>query len=259
MKHFLLITTLQCFFILCCGQIFSICPKETLKIAEKIWRNECRGTQEGLTCWNEGENFGSFGIGHFIWYHKDHQSVFQQTFPDLLVFLQIKGIVLPPWLTNCQGCPWTSRENFKLNFSSPEMCSLRQLLFDTRDLQAEFIALRLDKAIPKIAEKLPNPEKSNFLIVYSHLANHPNGLYAMIDYLNFKGEGTSPSEGYNGQGWGLLQVIQRISVDSDDVIRDFIQEAKAVLIQRVNNSPPERNEKRWLQGWLNRIDTYANF
>jgi hypothetical protein len=30
-----------------------------------------------------------------------------------------------------------------------------------------------------------------------------------------------------------------------------------VLTRRVANSPVERNEKRWLSGWRNRVLTYA--
>ena len=34
----------------------------------KIWQNESGATVSGLTHWNEGEEFPSLGIGHFIWY-----------------------------------------------------------------------------------------------------------------------------------------------------------------------------------------------
>ena len=35
------------------------------------------------------------------------------------------------------------------------------------------------------------------------------------------------------------------------------ESAKKVLTKRVRNSPPARNESRWLPGWLNRINTYV--
>ena len=38
---------------------------------------------------------------------------------------------------------------------------------------------------------------------------------------------------------------------------EFSNSAKAVLTRRVNNAP--RNERRWLQGWYNRVDTYKTF
>ena len=44
--------------------------------------------------------------------------------------------------------------------------------------------------------------------------------------------------------------------DSISPVNDFAKAAKLVLVQRVENSPPERRESSWLQGWLNRIDSY---
>ncbi|PYK40467.1 MAG: hypothetical protein DME60_07965, partial [Verrucomicrobia bacterium] len=48
----------------------SLTHSEALVIGKRIWQNECNGTVAGLTSWNEGENFASLGIGHFIWYPK---------------------------------------------------------------------------------------------------------------------------------------------------------------------------------------------
>ncbi|MFS8562871.1 MAG: hypothetical protein LVR00_00450 [Rhabdochlamydiaceae bacterium] len=53
----------------------------TEKIAEKIWMNECSGVTENLTHWGTGEEFASFGIGHFIWYSENKQQRFEERFP----------------------------------------------------------------------------------------------------------------------------------------------------------------------------------
>ena len=98
---------------------FSAPPAEVSRIAERIWQNECGGKIENLTHWNQNENFASMGIGHFIWYCKDRKERFQETFPDLLVFLQKEGVVLPDWLKITEGCPWNSREAFYQNIHSP--------------------------------------------------------------------------------------------------------------------------------------------
>ena len=37
-------------------------------IGNKIFYNECSGKKEYLIDWNDGEDFISLGIGHFIWY-----------------------------------------------------------------------------------------------------------------------------------------------------------------------------------------------
>ncbi len=45
--------------------------------------------------------------------------------------------------------------------------------------------------------KIKNHIKKQFYRV----AQSPIGLYVLIDYINFKGEGTNIRERYNGQGW----------------------------------------------------------
>lgn len=39
-------------------------------IGSRIYQNEALGKAEYLTHWNEGEDFPSLGIGHFIWFPK---------------------------------------------------------------------------------------------------------------------------------------------------------------------------------------------
>lgn len=241
------------------GQVFSlsVSAENADRIGEKIWKNECAGTVEGLTNWKKGENFASLGIGHFIWYSEGKKEKFQETFPDLLTFLQENESTLPAWLTATKACPWNSREEFYENIQSPEMISLREFLFDTRALQAVFIANRLETSFALILNKCPQQEKNRITAQFTLLAEDPNGLYALIDYLNFKGAGISPEETYNGQGWGLLQVLQDMPEHSTErPVVSFVNSAKKMLEQRVKNSPPERNENQWLKGWFNRLDTY---
>lgn len=229
------------------------------KIGEKIWNNECAGSVEGLTHWKKGENFPSLGIGHFIWYPEGKRERFEETFPELLQFLQKQDVSLPAWLKSAKGCPWYSRDEFYRHIQSPEMKSLRQLLLNTRSLQAIFIANRLELSFAQIQEKCPQKERDRITALFLRLANEANGLYALIDYLNFKGAGISSAETYQGQGWGLLQVLQGIPEHSETPLVDFVRSAKSVLQHRVDHSPPERQEARWLQGWLNRVDTYLSF
>ena len=241
------------------GQVFSlsISPENANKIGEKIWKNECAGSIEGLTNWKKGENFASLGIGHFIWYSHEKKERFQETFPDLLVFLEKNGAVFPCWLKTTTECPWNSREDFYEKIDSLRMQDLRQFLFDTRNLQAIFIANRLDVAFTQILNQCLEEEKSKVMTLFTLLTEDANGLYALIDYLNFKGAGVSPDETYKGQGWGLLQVLQNMSgFSSQNLLTDFIHSAKSILNQRVENSPPERNENQWIKGWFNRLDTY---
>lgn len=234
----------------------SVSPEVASKIGEKIWKNECACSIEGLTNWKKGENFASLGIGHFIWYSQGQQERFQETFPDMLSFLKSQGATLPAWLQTAAGCPWNSREDFYADIQSPKMRALRQFLFDTRELQALFIASRLSAALTQITERCSQQEKNKITTLLMRLSEKAEGLYALIDYVNFKGTGISPSETYKAQGWGLMQVLQNMPESSKKPLVDFVRSAKSVLSRRVENAPAERNEKQWLQGWFNRLDTY---
>ncbi len=240
------------------GKCFSISIStyDANKVGERIWKNECGGTVEGLVHWNKGESFPSLGIGHFIWYTSGQKELFQQTFPDLLAFLHLQGATFPIWLKVSSDCPWNSREEFVSDVNSSKINSLRQFLFETRGLQAIFMANRLKNILPDLISNCSIDEKKKINIRFALLVKDPNGLYALMDYLNFKGAGIAPSESYKGQGWGLLQVLLHAPSSSNYSLRDFVEAAKYVLTLRVQNSPPERNEGKWLSGWLNRLDTY---
>lgn len=227
-------------------------------VAQKIWRNECGGTIMGLTSWNQGEDFASLGICHFIWYPKNKKGPFCEMFPDVLVFFVNRGVTLPNWLAADRTCPWSTREEFIDQQDSPQMIELRQLLENTVCLQAEFMALRLQKSLPSMVGKFPQDKRTQMIKNVNLLMQQPQGLYAILDYLNFKGEGILSTEVYQGEGWGLLQVLARMkeSQADENILKAFVEAANEVLERRVANSPIERNEKRWLKGWQNRLATY---
>lgn len=245
-----------CCYFLPCNASLALSKEAMNKIANKIWKNECGGTVLGLTHWNQKENFPSFGIAHCIWYVEGHEERFEETFPSLLSFFESHGTQLPIWLKNCKGCPWKSREEFYQNIQSKEMLSLRKLLLDTKDLQMLFITLRLEKTFAEILSAISLEEKQRVTLVFHELVNDPQGCYALIDYLNCKGSGLSLKERYKNEGWGLTQVLLKISPSSTDILSSFVEAAKNVLSQRVKNSPPENGEERWLKGWHDRINTY---
>src|SRR4029450_5845584 len=125
---------------------------DALKVGKRVWQNECNGTISGLTSWNEGEDFASLGIGHFIWYPKGRRGPFEESFPKLVSFISKRGAKLPTLLlgTDEKACPWNSRTEFLRAQHSTEMNQLRTFLADTVDLQAEFLLARLDSALPKM-------------------------------------------------------------------------------------------------------------
>ena len=232
---------------------------DAVRIGKQIWQNECNGTVAGLTSWNEGENFASLGIGHFIWYPKGVRGPFEESFPKLVSFISARGAKLPTLLLvpNDLTCPWRTRAEFLAAQNASEMTQLRRFLADTVDLQAEFMVARLEHALPKMLAEAPAARRNEVERNFNRVASTPGGCYALVDYVNFKGEGVLHSERYRGEGWGLLQVLAGMQNAHNSAVNSFAHSAEAILRRRVQNSPPERKESRWLPGWLNRITTYT--
>jgi hypothetical protein len=231
---------------------------EAEAVGRKIWYNESRGSIDGLTHWNKGEDFASLGIGHFIWYKAGERGPFTESFPGLLDALEAAGKTLPSWLQGKPACPWADRDAFFADFRGPRMTELRDLLAGTVGLQARYAADRLESALPKILAAAPASERPALQTRFDRVAAVPNGVYALMDYVNFKGEGINPAERYNGEGWGLLQVLEGMTdaPSGQASVEAFAKSADAALTRRVANSPPARDEGRWLPGWRKRLLTY---
>ena len=237
----------------------NISKSELDVIGEKIFKNEAGGVKSNLVYWNEGENFPSLGIGHFIWYKEGEPGIFEESFPQLVEYIKNKNIKLPKIMVKNKYSPWKSRQelNNLKNSKNADIEELTNFLYSNKDLQVMFIFKRLEASLEKMLEASDN--KENVKKQFYRVANSPNGLYPLIDYVNFKGEGTNPKERYNGQGWGLLQVLENMkgTETGKAALTEFSNSAKFVLQRRVNNSDPSKNEKKWLQGWFNRCNTYA--
>lgn len=228
-------------------------PAQLDRVGQRIWQNECAGSVAGLTSWNKGEDFASLGIGHFIWYPPGRPGPFEESFPPLLRFLRQHGADVPAWLAEVKGCPWATRAAFVADADSPRQRDLRRLLSSSVGLQTQFIIARLQAAQPKMLGAASRSGRARVQANFEGLLATPEGAFCLIDYVNFKGEGTNPAERYNGEGWGLLQVLERMAKPTPGA---FAAAAKATLSRRVENAPPARGEQRWLPGWHNRCDGY---
>jgi hypothetical protein len=153
-------------------------------------------------------------------------------------------------------CPWKKRADFLADLDGPRLTALRQMLAATVADQARFAAIRLESALPKILAAAPAAQRPRIEANFRRVIAEPLGFYALMDYVNFKGEGVNPAERYNGQGWGLLQVLENMPA-SGNALSEFAKAADTVLTRRVKNSPPARNEAKWLPGWRNRLATYT--
>jgi hypothetical protein len=242
-------------FVFCLNSVaLALTDAELERIGKRVWQNECRGSREGLTSWNEGEDFASLGIGHFIWYPPGQDGPFEESFPKLVKFLSSHGVKTASWMNG--DCPWKTRAEFHADIRSERMNELRDMLANTVKLQSSFIADRMHAALPKILDAAGSGTRERVKTNFQRLLSSGAGTFALIDYVNFKGEGTNPKERYDGQGWGLLQVLE--TMDSEgQAPAAFGRAAAQVLERRVKNSPPARNEAKWLPGWKNRVKAYA--
>jgi len=222
------------------------------KISSKICENETGKIKSNSLYWSKNEKFLSLGIAHFIWYPKDYgKKIYTESFADFLKFLKKEKIVIPTWLEEENYCPWSSREEFYSDLEGSKKDDLYFLLNSNYELQTKFLVKRLQKAVNKIVKLSRNEHKikTNF---YS-LSRSGNGIYAMLDYVNFKGEGLSENEKYNEFGWGLKQVLENMDSKFRDPAKNFAISAQKVLQKRVKHRP---NEELWLAGWFKRLRTY---
>lgn len=244
------------------GREIRLTPEQALAVGRRIFQNEAGGKVEKLTHWNLNEDFPSLGIGHFLWYVPGRPGRFTESFPGLLDFMEHNGRALPGWLQGSPrpGCPWNSRADFYADFDGPRLKELRGLLAGTIPLQAQYIARRLEAALPVVLAAAPAGERARLEDRFYAVAGAPNGVYALVDYVNFKGEGVNPNERYKGEGWGLLQALQLMkdATPGQAAVAAFAEGCDAALTRRVANAPPERQaaERGWLPGWRGRLQTY---
>ena len=234
-------------------------------IAGRIFQNETAGQVKYLTYWGEGEDFPSFGIGHFIWFPAGVDAPFDETFPDMVSFVRQRsaaGSPMPVWLQDLSpfDAPWTSKRQFDEAWPSAEMAGLREWLEATGSLQARYIVAAFEERWRGL--DLPPEQKQRLTGLLQQLTETAGGLFAVIDYYNFKGLGNNPRERYQEEGWGLVQVLesmQKTHIIESGLVERFRDSAAGRLRLRVELSPSDRIEERWLEGWLARLDGYVEY
>ena len=239
----------------------SLSDKAKKRIGYKIWQNESGGTVAGLTHWNTGEEFPSMGIGHFIWYPMGFKGRWTESFPLFVAHAIRSGHQdIPRWVLENRHCPWPDKAAFQRDFNGARLSSLRAWLANNVTIQTDYIIATSRQALPKVLSSSPAAQRSRIKANYDKVAASASGTYALIDYVNFKGDGTNPTEQYKGHGWGLMWVLMEMrDVPAGQAAAiEFSSAAKRCLDRRIRNSPPARGEARWQAGWHNRCDTYTS-
>lgn len=237
-------------------------------IGERIYQNECASNPKYLTYWGEGEEFPSFGIGHFIWHPKrlkgEIKPKFTETFPAMVHFVS-KTQRPPDWLAELSTqaefvAPWSSKKTFDQARSLNELQQLRQWLLATQPQQAQFIVLMFQKRWLSETQTLTLQQQARLQHRLNKMMGFKKGLFAVVDYFNFKGIGVNQKERYQGQSWGLASVLNAMTIteesSQDESLEQFVIAAKKRLQLRVKLAPAQRNEARWLKGWEVRLDQY---
>jgi hypothetical protein len=228
-------------------------------IGEQVFHNECAEKEACLVHWNPGEAFPSLGIGHFIWYPSGVQGPFVESFPAMIDYLSAQGADLPRWLASLQpfDAPWPDRQTLLQKSHGGQRDELQDFLASTKGLQAGFLVQRASESLDRIVAAVPAAERAGLSDRIRSLMATPGGEYALIDYVNFKGEGLAVTERYKGEGWGLLQVLQGMDqAGAASPLQAFRESAERALTRRATNADRAIEKERWLAGWLNRLASY---
>lgn len=244
------------------GNFSGITIEEYRSIGEQIYHNECAGKPENLLFWSEKEAFPSLGIGHFIWFPQGVDAPFEQTFPDFLRFVQRVSPVtqIPVAEPEFSFAPWRDQEVFYALKELGRLDQWQSFLLNTFALQAQFIVYRFQSKLPEVLAQAPANQREEIRAKVDDLMQTEKGLFALIDYSNFKGLGINSKERYQGKGWGLLQVLLTMKVPKHRseaaVLNAFVGAAKQTLRQRTQLAPNPKLEATWLPGWFKRLDAY---
>ena len=230
-------------------------------IAKQIFKNETGGNRSKLIHWNSGEDFPSLGIGHFIWIPRSSNAGFGDSFKEVVQFYKKNDVELPHFLKGLApnyDCPWQNSNDFWIQRYDPKVLELETFLATTFDVQTSYLFSKLKESLPKILNGLSNEEKIFIDRNIKSIISTQASWYPIIDYLNFKGSGHGQYVTTEKGGWGLRQVLlgMQPSISNTDPVGAFMDSAIKTLTKRVEL----RNyDRRWLDGWSKRIETYGTF
>lgn len=232
-------------------QGYKISGANVKQVAELVYKNETGGNPQYLMFWSAKEPFPSLGIGHFIWFPANYNSSFGNTLPLLIDFYKSKNIKVPKLLQQ-YNAPWNSKQEFETykQNNPDEVAEIIKFFEKTKHIQVEYMFNRIINSFNNIVQTSSN--KSKVIFQFNRIISQKNGIYLLVDYTNFKGEGATENSIS-----GLRNVLENMKGVKQDatVYYDFANSCKDVLINRVYLSN-NYSETKFLQGWAKRCNSY---
>ncbi len=252
-------------------QASDLTDDQLLEIGIKIWQNQCgvwdrpgkvtHDMKQGITDWEA--DYAQIGIDQCIWYPADQDKIFQEDWPRAAQALKDKGYPIEDWMLG--ACAWNNSEEFFADFNGDRLKSLRKMLAKRAIIieQAHCIATRLDESLDKMKVAIDTESgitEGEKTVLKQMVSDHfykvatddyPRGLYALMDYVHFKGEGVLPAETINGVGWGLRQALEQMD---DKIIAK--KGAVAAFVNAAITMFPSRKTNEYFK---DRMETYLSF
>ena len=221
-------------------------------IGQHVRLNYTGGKYELLTYWSKDDAYPMLGIANFLWYPAGYRGKFSDDFPSVQAALQAEGVALPDWLKPGRPAPWPDREAFIAKFHSEEMEQLRQMLASTVEIQTRVLIARAERSFSAMLDVLPQEERPAIREEFERVAATTVGVYALVDYVHFKGEGAIADADKRKGSRGLLRVLEVMSRGPHSAVanEDFADAAIQVLI------PPDATPSNWHSIWRRHVDTY---
>ena len=223
-------------------------------IALKISDNEDTREQLRLIRWPDEDEFSSLGIAPFFWHPHKAESA-ELNFNDLLEHLALSHN-LPEWLNEVTTPPWDSREDFFSARHDAFKYQLRDFLQQTKSDQVQYLIKNLEANLPRMLKEVKNPfARMHAYENFYHVAVLENGVYALLDYSVFMGNGLSSEDRHKNLGWGLVHVLENMRGNAENLVQAFASTAEVLLMRRIESLP--NDERRHLIEWRRRINTYV--
>ena len=237
-----------------------VSEQDAKKLGMVIWNNEADKRIDLLAYWGTYSSFPEVGIGHYIWYPQGQAGPYTAQFPPLCAYLLSQGVQFPQWLLDAHlagGAPWQTREEFMQDAERTN--ELREFLASTVDLQTKFMIKRLEDEWINILAAAPSDRQDQLQYYFELMRSSLLGTYALVDYLNFKGNGLNPREERNGHRFGLLQVMLDMpdGLTEENITKAFAICAARRLVNYIGQFAPEYKPVKFLAGWVKRVSTYA--